>query len=150
LSSIITREEVIGKLVINEKGYEVGKVVDIAISIEGTGILKVETEDGNVVEIPMTMIQAIGKYILLRPKKETTTPTFPPPPPPTTGVSQQYPPPPVQQQPLPPSPPPEQQGIVCPRCGHVNPPGARFCQNCGTPLPQQEGGLSSLRKKLGI
>ena len=150
MSSIITREEVIGKLVINEKGYEVGKVVDIAISIEGTGILKVETEDGNVVEIPMTMIQAIGKYILLRPKKETTTPTFPPPPPPTTGVSQQYPPPPVQQQPLPPSPPPEQQGIVCPRCGHVNPQGARFCQNCGTPLPQQEEGLSSLRKKLGI
>jgi len=25
----------------------------------------------------------------------------------------------------------QQQGIVCPRCGYVNPPGAKFCINCG-------------------
>ena len=26
------------------------------------------------------------------------------------------------------------QGIKCPKCGTVNPPGAKFCMNCGTPL----------------
>ena len=25
----------------------------------------------------------------------------------------------------------QQQGIVCPQCGYVNPPGAKFCINCG-------------------
>ncbi len=149
MSSIITRDEVLGKIVINEKGYEVGKVTDIAISIDGTGILKVETEDGNTVEVPMTMIQAIGKYVLLKPKKEEQIQTQYPPP----NIAQQYPPPPPPVASAQPSvpPPPTEQGIVCPRCGHVNPPGARFCQNCGAPLPQQsEGGLSSIRKKLGI
>ncbi len=32
----------------------------------------------------------------------------------------------------------QQQGIVCPRCGTVNPPGAKFCMNCGAPLPQEK------------
>ncbi|MEZ0248243.1 MAG: SPFH domain-containing protein [Thermoproteus sp.] len=31
-----------------------------------------------------------------------------------------------------------QQGVVCPRCGYVNPPGAKFCMNCGAPLPQEK------------
>ncbi|MGB9704530.1 MAG: zinc-ribbon domain-containing protein, partial [Pyrobaculum sp.] len=40
-----------------------------------------------------------------------------------------------------PTPPPQtavstqlaqsQQGVVCPQCGYVNPPGAKFCINCG-------------------
>lgn len=29
-------------------------------------------------------------------------------------------------------------GTVCPRCGYVNPPGAKFCMNCGAPLPQEK------------
>ncbi|BFH73737.1 zinc ribbon domain-containing protein [Sulfurisphaera javensis] len=27
-----------------------------------------------------------------------------------------------------------QQGIKCPQCGYLNPPGAKFCLNCGTKL----------------
>jgi uncharacterized OB-fold protein len=25
----------------------------------------------------------------------------------------------------------QQQGVRCPQCGYVNPPGAKFCINCG-------------------
>ena len=32
----------------------------------------------------------------------------------------------------------QQQGVVCPRCGFVNPPGAKFCMNCGAQLPQEK------------
>lgn len=30
------------------------------------------------------------------------------------------------------------RGVVCPQCGYVNPPGAKFCINCGAPLPQEK------------
>ncbi|RLE61436.1 MAG: hypothetical protein DRJ35_00410 [Thermoprotei archaeon] len=36
----------------------------------------------------------------------------------------------------PPSQPPG-KGIVCPKCGTMNPPGAKFCYNCGTPLTKK-------------
>ncbi len=32
------------------------------------------------------------------------------------------------------SPPPAGAGLPCPKCGYMNPPGAKFCMNCGTPL----------------
>jgi hypothetical protein len=28
--------------------------------------------------------------------------------------------------------------MICPRCGHDNPAGARFCSSCGAPLPGDE------------
>ncbi|UNQ74058.1 SPFH domain-containing protein [Infirmifilum sp. NZ] len=33
--------------------------------------------------------------------------------------------------------PPSFQGMQCPKCGTLNPPGARFCYNCGTPLTKK-------------
>jgi len=45
--------------------------------------------------------------------------------PPAPAVAQQQP----QQ--------PQQTGIQCPKCGTINPPGARFCYNCGTPLTKK-------------
>ncbi|MGC8974518.1 MAG: zinc-ribbon domain-containing protein [Thermoproteus sp.] len=27
------------------------------------------------------------------------------------------------------------QEKICPKCGFRNPPNAKFCMNCGTPLP---------------
>lgn len=32
-----------------------------------------------------------------------------------------------------------QPQILCPKCGHQNPQGARFCNNCGSPLQRTEG-----------
>jgi pSer/pThr/pTyr-binding forkhead associated (FHA) protein len=29
-------------------------------------------------------------------------------------------------------------GVLCPRCGHENPPNARFCSSCGAPLPGED------------
>ncbi|RLF99625.1 MAG: hypothetical protein DRN49_04105 [Thaumarchaeota archaeon] len=31
--------------------------------------------------------------------------------------------------------------ITCPKCGFQNPVGAKFCQNCGSPLQQQPQGI---------
>jgi pSer/pThr/pTyr-binding forkhead associated (FHA) protein len=28
--------------------------------------------------------------------------------------------------------------VICPRCGHDNPPDARFCSSCGAPLPTED------------
>ncbi|RLI09467.1 hypothetical protein DRO32_00500, partial [Candidatus Bathyarchaeota archaeon] len=35
-------------------------------------------------------------------------------------------------------------GVRCPKCGFTNPPGAKFCSNCGSPLqpPQPAGGVA--------
>ena len=41
------------------------------------------------------------------------------------------------QQPMPPSyqsPSPQQTGTKCPNCGFANPPGMKFCNNCGSSL----------------
>ncbi len=140
--SVFSREEVLGKIVIDGNGNEVGKVVDIAISSKGTGILKVQTETGEVIDIPMPRVQAIGKYIILKLETRPAArgPPYQPPVPPPLPPAARPPPPPGQ----PPSPP----GYVqCPRCGYNNPPGAKFCQNCGTQLPQKRGGIL---EKLGL
>jgi uncharacterized membrane protein YhaH (DUF805 family) len=51
------------------------------------------------------------------------------------GYAPQYPPQ-YAQPPYPPAgypyPPQSQAGAFCPRCGAPRPPGATFCQNCGT------------------
>jgi class 3 adenylate cyclase len=35
---------------------------------------------------------------------------------------------------------------TCPSCGHENPSGARFCNNCAAPLPASAPSLSEERK----
>lgn len=58
----------------------------------------------------------------------------------------QPPSPAATQQPAPQAPAPAvgagvatsaQQGIKCPKCGFANPPGAKFCMNCGTKLTKK-------------
>src|SRR5690242_11143303 len=39
---------------------------------------------------------------------------------------------------------------VCPSCGHENPPGARFCNACATPLPDAAPALAEERKIVTI
>ncbi|RLE58648.1 MAG: hypothetical protein DRJ35_07485 [Thermoprotei archaeon] len=136
MSSVLSREEIIGKIVIDASGNEVGKVSDIGVSLTGEGILKVQTSTGEQVDIPMTRVQAIGKYVILKPEI--------PPPPTAQPLPQQSPPPPPPPQQegfkipflsKPPPPPPPSSGMkVCPRCGATNPPDARFCRMCGAPL----------------
>jgi len=47
--------------------------------------------------------------------------------------------PPLFQQPAQPAAP--QPMITCPKCGYQNPQGAKFCQNCGSPLQPPTGGI---------
>ncbi len=39
-----------------------------------------------------------------------------------------------QQPSIQPTPQITQQGLRCPQCGFQNPPGAKFCPNCGNKL----------------
>ena len=130
--SVFSREEVVGKVVIDAKGYSVGKVVDIGISATGIGILKVETKEGDVKDIPMNKVQAIGEFIILKPEiprpPTTPPPTYPQPAPPKPSPFSSL----FGQKQQQPQPPPGY--IICPRCRYPNPPGSKFCQNCGNPL----------------
>lgn len=39
----------------------------------------------------------------------------------------------------------DRNSIICTACGAANPPGSRFCERCGTRLPQQAGGNQPTR-----
>ena len=39
----------------------------------------------------------------------------------------------------------DRNSIICTACGAANPPGSRFCERCGTRLPQQAGGSQPIR-----
>ena len=156
--SALKKEDLIGKIVINANGNSLGKVVDIGISVTGMGVLKVETRDGRVQDIEMSEVQAIGEYILLKPSAAPRVPQplgpqpspgqpAPPPPYPSRqqgfslsrllglGRQQQTPPPPAAPPSYPPAPAPPASGpVICPHCRFTNPPGSRFCQNCGAQL----------------
>jgi len=36
--------------------------------------------------------------------------------------------------------------LSCPSCGQENPPGSRFCNSCGAPLPGQAADAREYRK----
>ena len=138
--AVFSRDEVVGKIVIDARGNSVGKVADVAISSDGIAILKVAADTGEVIDIPMIKVQAIGEYVILKPETKASTPqTYPPP---TTTVTP--PPPPSFPSSAPPPPAASGDFIRCPNCGFMNPPGAKFCQNCGAKLAQKGGLLSRL------
>lgn len=96
--------------------------------IRATGVnpaeyLRMETVQKAAAELGKSPGAAAGTGIvlippLLWPQQQAQTPPQQPQQP-AAGVSQQLA---AHQQ---------QQGIVCPQCGFVNPPGAKFCINCG-------------------
>ena len=158
--SILSRDQVVGKTVINAEGNEVGKVVDIGVTLSGEGVLIVEGPGGRE-EVPMSRVQAIGQYIILKPEaqpaaprpqpaQQPVQPVQPPPPPPVQGQQPPPLPPPAGQPaplpppgaPQPPPPPPPQQGggplgfleKLKPKPQQV-PPGWKICPTCGTPNP---------------
>ncbi len=147
----ISRDQVVGKIVIGPDGNEIGRVADIGLSLSGDALLIVEDDKGERKEISMRDVQAIGKYILLKPK--AGEPGLPPPaqmpqlPPVGQPASPTpLPPPPPKQPPSPPPPPPPGQAPPPPpgQPTPLPPPGAPP----PPPPPQQQGGgpLSFLEK----
>jgi len=107
----IKREEVAGKLVVDQEARVLGKVTDLAVTYDGKAVITVgrETEEGVKEEvIPMDRVAAIGDVILL---KGEATPTVQPTPAPTPTRIR-----------------------ICPNCGAENKPTAKFCIKCGTKL----------------
>ncbi len=127
----IKREELIDKTVIGIDGNAIGKVSDIMISLQGKVGLAVKTKDGDEIVVEASDISAAGEYILCRltlaqARDKYMRAKMAP------SALQQSPTQPVPTQPVPGMQ--AQVGPTCPSCGHVNPPGARFCERCGTRL----------------
>ncbi len=127
----IKREELIDKTVIGIDGNVIGKVSDIMISLQGKVGLAVKTKDGDEIVVEASDISAAGEYILCRLTLVQAKDKY---------MRTKMAPTAWQHSPTQPAPP-QQTGPIqasigpsCPSCGHVNPPGARFCERCGTRL----------------
>jgi len=65
----VTRERLIGMQVIDGDGYLVGTVKDISFTIGRMGIsLYIEGRDGSAKEVSWEDVQAVGDFVLLKPR----------------------------------------------------------------------------------
>ena len=105
---LVSREDVVGKPVIDQKGSIIGNAKDLAFSV-GTEEIKialiVESEAGELT-IDWSSIKAVNDVILLNRELEV-------------------------------KPPPKPAYIICPECGHKNKPDAKYCARCGLVLKEE-------------
>jgi len=94
---------------------------------QATYVLQMETAREVAKELGKSPGAAVGAGIAIIP------PLFTPPPAPSTTAPPTAPPTPPTTAP-PTTPPSGTGGIRCPKCGTINPPGAKYCMKCGTPL----------------
>ena len=113
--SYFRKEELMGKLVYNQRGQKIGVVKDVGYSKDGRAALVLDGKNGET-DLSFELIQEIGEVILLKPEIGTRTP----PQPSYTPI----PPPPAQ-------PITASRNKNCPKCGAENPPIAKFCRKCG-------------------
>ncbi|MEM3530504.1 MAG: PRC-barrel domain-containing protein [Nitrososphaerales archaeon] len=74
----ITKEKIIGMQVINSEANLIGLVKDVSFAVGETKMyMVVELKDGKIQEFPWEDIQAVGDFVLLKPKPkiEVITPT---------------------------------------------------------------------------
>ncbi|MEM2848901.1 MAG: PRC-barrel domain-containing protein [Candidatus Bathyarchaeia archaeon] len=118
----IKRSEVVGKQVVEKRGYVIGTVKDLSFTITSEGVeLAISVDSaGRELNIPWAEIQAIGDVVLLKSQyeKPTLAPTLVAPP-------------------AAPTPTPIGVGLekICPYCEFKNPSDAKFCVRCGRRLP---------------
>ena len=115
------REELVGKLVINQQACIEGKIKDLALTEDGKMGLLVEREEDIDILINLEDIEKIRDVILLKPKgavREASTLTE------------------ATPQPAEPKkqPPKKTSGNICPSCGHENKTAVNFCVKCGEKL----------------
>jgi sporulation protein YlmC with PRC-barrel domain len=105
MSKFVSRENIVGKQVIDQKASIIGKVKDVAFSIGGEKIevtLIVDTGEEQLT-VEWSSIKAVGDVVLLNKELEV-------------------------------KPKPKLEYIACPKCGHQNKKDARYCASCGSPL----------------
>jgi len=120
--TFIKRSEVVGKQVVEKRGYVIGTVKDLSFTITPEGVeLAISVDSaGRELNIPWAEVQAIGDVVLLKSQYEkpasapalVAPPAVPTPTPITPGLEK-----------------------ICPYCEFKNPPDAKFCVRCGRRLP---------------
>ncbi len=144
MSTFFRREDVVGKTVVDASGKILGKVTDIGFDLKGNLVMVIgDEEEQNYVFF--SNIQAVGDVVLLKTVGLSGS----------GGISHEAPSQTVEQPPQPApttqemSPQPQPETVIyCPECGHPNSPSNRFCENCGTKLAEEEGGLLGGFKKV--
>lgn len=108
--------EIIGMDVINMKAEKIGKIDSIALDESGRVEFIVKLEDGKEHVITQENVLAISDVMLVK----LSTEDFPP-----SEKGKKIAKKPVSS---------DQRTIICPSCGFINRPNAKFCTNCGRPL----------------
>jgi sporulation protein YlmC with PRC-barrel domain len=109
------REDLIGKLVVDQDARVLGEVEDLAITENSEVGISVKSEEGEEEMLKLDRIKKIGDVVLLTSEKEADRPKAKP------SV-------------LKPEPEEQEETNKCPSCGWGNLPGTNFCVKCGSKL----------------
>jgi sporulation protein YlmC with PRC-barrel domain len=109
------REDLIGKLVVDQEARVLGEVEDLAITENSEVGISIKSEEDEETMLKLDRIKKIGDVILLTSEKDDKKP---------------------QAKPTMPKPEPkeEEETNKCPSCGWDNLPGTNFCVKCGSKL----------------
>jgi sporulation protein YlmC with PRC-barrel domain len=101
---IYRKQDVEKKTVVEATGNTAGIARDIGFSLDGKLTLIISSPDGKETQIPMSRVQGVGVFIVLKPETQSSAST---------------------QQIVPPTVP------KCMKCGAALKPAAKFCTVCG-------------------
>jgi sporulation protein YlmC with PRC-barrel domain len=108
------REDLIGKLVVDQEARVLGEVEDLAITEDSEVGISIKSEEGEEKMLKLDRIKKIGDVVLLASEKTAEKP---------------------EAKPIKPEPEPEEEETnQCPSCGWDNLPGTNFCVKCGSKL----------------
>ncbi|MDA4123859.1 MAG: PRC-barrel domain-containing protein [Thaumarchaeota archaeon] len=106
-SHLFTREEVVGKTVIDSTGQTTGKVKDLAFSLDGRVVLVVDKKDGTEMQVPLSRVVGISEFVVTGSES------------PLEPASMGY------------SSTAYAGGQPCKFCGHALSPSSVYCPSCG-------------------
>ena len=121
MEKFFKRQELIGKMVVDQEAAVIGKIADLALGKDGKMGLLLKGETTEEVVIVLDDIKKIDDVVLLKSvfsaKTEESTPVPPLPEPKKTRARTE-----------------SQKEKLCPNCSGMNRPKAKFCVKCGQPL----------------
>ncbi len=117
MEKFFTRQELIGKMVVDQEAVVVGKIADLALGKDGKMGLVLKGEKAEEIVVTLEDIKKIGDVVLLKSVFSVKTQESPP----------------VSPSPQP-QKPESQKDKLCPNCSWMNRPNAKFCVKCGQSL----------------
>ncbi|MCX8162770.1 MAG: zinc-ribbon domain-containing protein [Candidatus Bathyarchaeota archaeon] len=124
----VRQGEVVGKKVVEQRGYIVGEVKDLSFKLSEDRVeLALTIKYGDTErDIPWSQVKSIGDVVLLKVEYEPPVKAKP------EAAKPEVTAPPLVAKPQPAPLTPK----ICPNCGYPNDPKNRFCIKCGTKLPE--------------